>query len=380
LQNLNVSLSRPAHITHAGDGSGRLFIVEQAGKIQIYQGGSLRSTPFLDITGRVRGPGDTNAGPEEGLLSVAFPPGYNTKQHFYVYYTNSSGNNVVSRFNLSSENQADATSEELILLFQHPNYTNHNGGQLAFGPDGYLYIGTGDGGGGGDPNDNAQNPASLLGKILRIDPNLPPNPDLDGLALTYLPVIYKGLGSPGEAPNYRIPASNPFVGRAGYRPEIWAMGVRNPWRFSFDRQTEALWIGDVGQGEWEEVDFQAASSDGGENYGWNTMEGAHCYGSATCNQAGLTLPVWEYSHANDACSITGGYVYRGAAYPGLRGIYLYADWCNGRIWGLVKEGNTWQNHQFTPNKTGITSFGENEAGELFAVTSGDGSLYRIIMP
>jgi glucose/arabinose dehydrogenase len=374
----NTAVSSPVHLTHAGDGSGRLFIVEQAGRIRIYQNGSLRTTPFLDIREDVLGPGDAAAGPEEGLLSVAFPPNYAARGYFYVYYTNTNSNNQVSRFHLSSANQADPNSEEKILEISHPVFHNHNGGQMAYGPDGFLYIGTGDGGSGGDPDNNAQNRSSLLGKILRIDPDDDLVPDIANPHRTYLPLQL--AHGPALGP-YRIPKSNPFFGVSGARPEIWAYGLRNPWRFSFDRQNGALYIADVGQQKYEEINFQPpiAQGGGGENYGWRIMEGKHCYGSASCNQAGLTRPVWEYEHIEGACSVTGGFVYRGANYPGLRGIYLYADWCNGRMWGLARDGSAWVGHTFDHVQSHISSFGQDQDGELYAVVK-DGAIYRVVVP
>ena len=263
--------SSPVHITNARDGSQRLFVVEQGGIIRVIENGAVLSTPFLDIHERVLFPGSG----ERGLLSVAFPPGYASKGYFYVYYTRLDGNNQTSRFPLKpgKPDEADPTTEQPIILFNHPNHNNHNGGQLAFGPDGYLYIGTGDGGGAGDPDGNAQNPASLLGKLLRID-------------------VESGIDP------YAIPASNPYTQTTGYRGEIWALGLRNPWRFSFDRQTGDLYIGDVGQNIEEEVDFQPASSSGGENYGWNILEGNRCYSPSTecIPPARYVPPVAVYDH------------------------------------------------------------------------------------
>jgi glucose/arabinose dehydrogenase len=334
----------------------------------------------LDIDGRVRAPGDSGAGNEEGLLSVAFPPNYAAKGWFYVYYTKNDGNNVVSRFRLLNANQADPNSEQQIITFDHPTHTNHNGGQIVFGPDGYLYIGTGDGGSGGDPNNNGQNPTALLGKLLRIHTEIIPPANIQTPFEYYLPLV--SFDSPPGPMAYRIPADNPFVGQPGYRAEIWALGLRNPWRFSHDRQTGALYLADVGQENWEEINYQPpiAQGGGGENYGWRRMEGMHCYPpGSNCNPAGLTLPVAEYANTNNPCaSVSGGYVYRGAAYPELHGIYLYADYCMGTIWGLGFE-NGWQTHLFNENEGGITSFGENQAGELFAVDRA-GGVFRVTVP
>jgi len=369
-------LSSPVHITNAGDGSGRLFVVERVGNVRIVKNGSLQGTPFLNIQDRVQ------AGGEEGLLSVAFPSDYASKGYFYVYYTNHDGDNQVSRFYVTANpDLADPASEELILYLNHPINANHNGGQLAFGPDGYLYIGTGDGGGGGDPAGNAQNPASLLGKILRIDVEFAPAVLVDAPAaanVIYLPLVMAGGGAPPPAEPYRIPADNPYINTAGYRGEIWALGLRNPWRYAFDRTTGDLYIGDVGQGSWEEVDFQPASSSGGENYGWNEMEGTHCYLS-NCETNGMTLPVYEYAtHVNGSCAVTGGYVYRGATFTGMQGIYVFADYCNGVITGLQRDGNTWQSQLLLDTNLNISTFGEDEAGALYLADIASGTVYQVV--
>lgn len=337
-------LSQPTHITHAGDGSGRLFVVEQAGNIKIIKEGIVQSTPFLDITSKV-----TCCG-ERGLLSVAFPPDYRSKGYFYVDYTDLSGDTVVARYRTINPDMADPETEEVLLKVDQP-FSNHNGGQLAFGPDGYLYIGMGDGGSGGDPFNNAQNPSSLLGKILRIDVES------------------------GTSP-YSIPPDNPFVGTPGYRAEIWAIGLRNPWRFSFDRETNDLFIADVGQNLYEEIDYQPASSGGGENYGWRIMEGLHCYNPNPCDRTGLVLPVAEYDHSQ-GCSVTGGMVYRGRDFPGMQGIYLYGDFCSGRVWGLKKEGGSWRNKPLLDTPYQISTFGEDEEGELYLSDYSIGAIYRV---
>lgn len=377
-------LNYPVHLADAGDGSGRLFIVEQGGLIRIYQN-DLLSNPFLDIADRVRSP-LSGGGSEEGLLSVAFPPGYGGLiQHFYVYYTNTNGDNQVSRFRLTSDpNIADPDSEESIIYFDHPVNSNHNGGQLAFGPDGYLYIGTGDGGGGGDPQENAQNPASLLGKLLRIDVETDSTPPFTPSHRIFLPQAYRGEG--GQTPlAYRIPTDNPFVGLGGYREEIWALGLRNPWRFSFDRSTSDLYIGDVGQQQWEEVNFQPANSEGGENFGWDNWEANACYEGPCNNPSGYVFPVFNYPHDGN-CSVTGGYVYRGQLFPGMTGIYFLADYCSGNLWGLQNTAQGWESHDFTENTGGdISSFGEDESGELYLVQRADntglpgtGMIYHIV--
>ncbi|MFC1997259.1 PQQ-dependent sugar dehydrogenase [Chloroflexota bacterium] len=271
---------------------------------------------------------------------------------------------------------ADPNSEDLILYLDHPHYTNHNGGQLAFGPDGYLYIATGDGGGGGDPFNNAQSPDSLLGKILRIDVETFPQFSTKS-HLIFLPLVMGGNGLAWEKP-YLIPPDNPFVDTLGFRDEIWVLGMRNPWRFSFDRSTGGLFIGDVGQGSWEEVDFQPATSPGGENYGWNEMEGTHCY-LANCDTTGKTLPVFEYpTHVNDSCSVTGGFVYRGNTYPNMNGIYIFGDYCSGAVSGLQIDGKTWRDQLLLQTNFSISTFGEDEAGEIYLADLSGGTIYQII--
>ncbi len=345
-------LGLPVHVTHAGDGSQRVFVVSQDGYVRLIKSGLVQATPFLDIHTSVSCCG------ERGLLSIAFPPGYATKGYFYVNYTDTTGATVVARYHLTADDDvADGASEEVVLRIPQP-YSNHNGGQLAFGPDGYLYIGMGDGGSGGDPQNNAQNTTTLLGKILRIDVEQP---------------------SPGGTPTpYVIPSSNPpSDGTPGYRREIWASGVRNPWRFSFDRLTGDLYIGDVGQGAWEEIDFQPSWSAGGENYGWRVMEGTHCYNPPSCNPAGFTLPVWEYPHAAGDCSVAGGFVYRGTAYPCLDGTYVYGDYCSGRIWGLRRPAGVWTSALLYDAPFNITSFGEDEAGEPWVADYTNGAIRKL---
>jgi len=378
-------LTTPVHIAHAGDGSSRLFIVEQVGRIRIVQNSLLINTPFLDISGRVRSPA-SGGGTEQGLLSVAFPPGYGVnKSYFYVYYTRADGNNQISRFYLSTDpNQANPASEELILLLNHPSYSNHNGGQLAFGPDGYLYIGTGDGGGGGDPQGNAQNSNSLLGKLLRIAVE----PDYSTLASalynSFLPYLVQN-GNGINSSTYSIPPDNPFLDNPDYRQEIWSLGLRNPWRFSFDQATGDIYIADVGQNSLEEVDFQASNSLGGENYGWNILEGSSCYSPSTAciPPANYVSPVAEYEHGiNDSngCSITGGFVYHGLVNPAMQGVYFYGDYCKGKIWGLQYDGAQWQNTLLlsTGLSYAISSFGEDESGELYVADRSNGDIYKII--
>ena len=362
---------KPVHILHAGDGSGRLFIVEQPGMIKILHDDSSQSI-FLDISDRVRSTGN-----EEGLLSLAFPPGYsNSRPYFYVYFTQEDGNNVVSRFSTTGDpDVADAGSEKKILVLEHPIYSNHNGGQLIFGPDGYLYIATGDGGGGGDPQENAQNPASLLGKILRIETLETQVSKIEGNFVLNFPLLYNSGST--EQSNYKIPPDNPFVGLPGYREELWALGLRNPWRISFDRQTGDMFIADVGQNRSEEVNFQPAASTGGENYGWNIMEGLDCYPNDPCDKSNLVLPVFTYP-TSSGCSITGGFVYRGSVYPGMQGIYFAGDYCTGSIWGLQQSGINWDSSLLLVSGSWISTFGEDESGELFFADRQNGNIYRLI--
>lgn len=345
-------LAQPVFLTHSGDGSGRSFIVEKPGTIRILADGRLRETPFLDIRDRVGARGS-----EQGLLGLAFPPDFARRGVFFVNYTDRNGDTVVARFSLTADpDRADPASERLVLKIAQPA-ANHNGGMLAFGPDGRLYIGMGDGGGAGDVYRNGQNPDTLLGKLLRLDVTTDP------------------------ARPYTIPADNPWVAALwngqDVRDEVWAVGLRNPWRFSFDRATGDLWIADVGQNVYEEVNRAPAGSAGGLNYGWPIMEGAHCYpGSAACQQAGLTLPVVEYTHGADGCSITGGYVYRGSLSPALAGAYLYSDYCSGKIWGLARDGDTWRSVELLDTDLNISSFGEDEAGEVYVVDL-KGGVYRV---
>jgi glucose/arabinose dehydrogenase len=345
LQEVARGLSSPVYAT-APAGDGRLFIVEQPGRIRVVEDGQLLPTPFLDITSRV------GSGGERGLLSMAFHPDYAGNGFFFVNYTDLGGATRIERYRVSADrNRADASSARLVLGVDQP-FSNHNGGLVAFGPDGMLYVGMGDGGGGGDPRGHGQDPATLLGDILRIDVD-------------------------GAAP-YAIPPDNPFVGQPGKRPEIWATGVRNPWRFAFDRQAGLIYVADVGQGQWEEVHVAPADS-GGINYGWNVMEGAHCYApSSGCRRDGLHVPQLEYSHA-DGCSITGGFVYRGQAIPALRGHYFYGDYCEGWVRsfryanGQVSDEREWE----LGDLGNVLSFGEDAEGELY-LTSSNGRVYRFV--
>ena len=339
-------LDKPTAIVHTGDS--RLFIAQQTGKVVIYDGTRILPQPFLDISSLI------SLGEERGLLGLAFSPNYRDDGAFYVDYTNTAGNTVVARYHVSAAdpNLADANSAQILFTVVQP-YPNHNGGELQFGPDGYLYIGMGDGGSGGDPQNRAQTLSTLLGKILRIDV--------------------------ANAATYRIPPSNPFVGRGGAAPEIWAYGLRNPWRFSFDRVTGDLWIADVGQDTYEEVNFQRASSIGGENYGWRLMEGLHCFNpSSNCNDGSLTLPVLEYSHADGSCSITGGYRYRGSRYPRLYGTYFYGDYCSGKMWAATaNDSGGFTSRLLLDTTMQITTFGEDVNGELYVADYATGTIYSI---
>lgn len=376
-----LGLNRPVYITNAGDGSERLFIVEQAGRVLSF-GNNREGVVFLDITDRVLSPA-AGGGNEQGLLSIAFPPRFSDKQYFYVYYTKLNGNNVLSRFYLLENTTAgNPASEEQLLAFAHPQYTNHNGGQIAFGPDGYLYIGTGDGGGAGDPFGNAQNSFELKGKILRIDVEADFLPDRRGQhgELNYWISSCSVLAELNDL-TYAIPQDNPFVHDPDFRSEIWALGLRNPWRFSFDRKTGDLYIGDVGQENWEEINYLPAESSGGQNFGWNIMEGEVCYKAASCMSSDLTLPIFVYQNfSTPNCSITGGYVYRGKAYPELEGVYIFGDFCSGNVFGLQKVGEVWKNSLLTSTNYWISSFGEDEEGEIYMADMVGGGIYKITIP
>jgi len=346
---LNSSLSQPVYLTAPVGDTSRYFVVEKTGTIRVFLHDSMLATPFLDVSAQVSG------GTEQGLLSLAFHPNYSSNGYCYIYYTNSGGDIRVVRYSVSADsNVADPASGDTILAVPHPVNDNHNGGLIVFGPGGMLFIGIGDGGGGGDPAGNGQNRRVLLGKLLRID--------VDG-------------GSP-----YAIPPGNPFAGDTTKRQEIWAYGLRNPWRYSFDRTTGDLYIGDVGQDLYEEVDVQLAGTPGGQNYGWNIMEGKHCYNATVCNEAGLTLPLIEYGHSGGSCAIVGGYVYRGSV-PGLAGQYLYSDNCTSFVKSFVlvlgrpSTPFDWTS-QITPAGN-VSSFGEDAKGEVYIITL-DGKLYRIV--
>lgn len=345
-------LFKPLSLTNAGDGSGRLFVLEQTGKILIIKDGALLDTPFIDLSGVVSQ--DVLRGySERGLLGLAFHPDYEENGQFYVNYTAQQGGQTqIARYTVSADNPdvADLNSGEIIFRIDQP-FPNHNGGHIAFGPDGYLYVGLGDGGAAGDPLQAGQNLEMLLGKMLRLD--------VDN-------------GSP-----YAIPADNPFVNDSEAMGEIWAYGLRNPWRFSFDRATGDLYIADVGQNLWEEINFQPADSPGGENYGWNIYEASYPYAMGTPPE-GMIYPFAEYKHEAGNCSVSGGYVYRGEAIPNLQGVYLFGDFCTGQMWASFRdvEGN-WQTNPFTLLGFQLSAFGEGEDGELYAIDYGGGRVLRL---
>ena len=345
-------MEQPTAVVNAGDGSGRLFVTQKTGLARIVQDGAVLDTPFLDLTDTV------STDSERGLLGLAFHPEYAENGRLFVNYTRGDGATVIAEFAVSDDaNVADAASEKVVLTVPQP-FANHNGGDLAFGPDGYLYIGMGDGGAGGDPENNGQDPATLLGAMLRIDVD---------------------SGEP-----YGVPQSNPFVGEGGAAPEVWAYGLRNPWRFSFDRETGDLWIADVGQNAFEEVNLQSADSAGGENYGWNITEGESCFNEAnarapleSCDEEGLTGPVLTYPHS-EGRSITGGYVYRGAAIPALVGHYVYGDFVSGTLWGAAAQaGGGYASTELAQSGFNVVAFGEDETGELYVADFG-GTVYRLV--
>ncbi len=341
-------LAFPLYLTAPPDDS-RLFILEKGGRIRIVRHDSLLPEPFLDIAAQV------SNGSEQGLLGLAFHPDYASNGRLFIDYTDTNGDTRIVEYHVGADPEhADPASARILLTIAQP-YSNHNGGQVAFGPDGYLYVGMGDGGSGGDPQGHGQDPDDLLGSILRIDVN-------------------------GAAP-YAVPPDNPWADSAGARGEIWDIGLRNPWRFSFDRSTGDLYIADVGQSAQEEVDVSTSASGGGRgvNYGWNRMEGRSCFASDPCDQTGLVLPVVQYSHA-DGCSISGGYVYRGSAIPALQGHYFYSDFCQGWVRsfrlenGVAADQRAWA--ELAPGGN-VPSFGEDAAGELYVISAG-GSVYRIV--
>jgi glucose/arabinose dehydrogenase len=334
----------PLGVTNAGDGSGRLFVVEQTGAIRIIDGGTVLEEPFLDVGEAIV------AGGEQGLLGLAFHPDYKRNGRFFINYTDVSGDTVVAEVQTSGDpNQADEGSVQPLLQIDQP-FANHNGGQLEFGSDGYLYIATGDGGSGGDPQGNGQNTGALLGKLLRIDVD---------------------SGDP-----YGIPDDNPFANGGG-APEVWAYGLRNPWRFSFDSKTDDLWIADVGQGDFEEIN-RTPTDRSGLNYGWNIMEGNQCFEEGGCDRSEKVLPISGYTH-EFGCSVTGGYVYRGAESPALTGGYIFGDYCSGTIWGIdARVSNFTMPQTLLESGLSLSSFGLDEEGELYLTDLSDGGVYKVV--
>ncbi len=347
LEQVATGFKMPVLVLSAPGDTGRLFVVEKGGTVRVLKHGVLLPTPFIDLGSRVTG------GSEQGLLGMAFHPrDGRVVLSFTIPGPTGGGRSRIATFTTGADPDVlDPASEQAVIEFDQP-YSNHNGGHVVFGPDGYLYAGFGDGGSGGDPQGHGQDRNDLLGSLLRLD-------------------LDHGLP-------YTIPATNPFVGQPNMRGELWNWGLRNPWRFSFDRGNGNLYIADVGQNAWEEVDVQPAASAGGENYGWNIMEGDHCYVGSSCNQAGLVLPKTEYGH-NDGCSITGGFVYRGQAIPELAGTYFYSDYCSGWIRSFVYAAGHATDPRNWPSLNAhgqVTSFGEDARGELYVVTAG-GTIYRI---
>lgn len=335
-------IDRPTDM--ADPGNGTLWVLSQAGKILQVRDSQI--SEVMDITARVGSKGN-----EQGLLGIALDPNFDVNRFFYVNYTDTNGDTVIARFTAAADlNSADPQSEERLIQVKQP-YANHNGGSMVFGPDGFLYIGLGDGGSGGDPQNNAQSTNTLLGKLLRID-------------------VSKGQG-------YTVPASNPYANGGGLQ-EIYAIGLRNPWRFSFDRATGDLYIADVGQDQYEEVDFEPDGTQPGVNYGWRFREGLHHYKGTPAADLKLVDPIWEYSHA-EGCSITGGFVYRGQALPELTGIYLVGDFCSGTIWGLLRgaDGN-WTSQKLWIDQGNLTSFGQDRNGELYYLNQYNGGLYQLV--
>ena len=335
----------PTHVAHAGDGSGRLFVVEQKGRIRIAKDGAVRPAPFLDISGRVSCCG------AHGLRSVAFPWDFPDKRYFYVDYTDKAGDTVIARFRVSADPDAADPNSEQILLTVKQAEADGGGGPMAFGLDGHLYVGTRGGGSASGSRDPAQDPGSLRGKILRIDTESRTQP-------------------------YGIPPDNPFVKKEGYRPEIWALGLHNPQGLSIDPKTGDLYVADAGHERWEEINVQPGRSLGGENYGWDILEGSHCRGPETCKKEGIVLPASEYDRSQ-GCAVAGGMVHRGKALPDLEGIYLYGDRCSGRIWGLRREGDAWKGKLLADTPLAISTIAEDEKGDLYVGDRKKGYLHKI---
>ncbi len=340
-------LRQPLDVRAAPDGSDRLFAVEKGGIIRVAHGSRLVERPFIDLRGVVGARGS-----EQGLLGMVFHPRYAENGYFYVNYTDKNGDSVVARYEVSGDPDVADPATGSVVLTQPQPFPNHNAGNLVFGPDGYLWIGWGDGGSGGDPRRNGQSGGTWLGKMLRID--------VDN-------------GSP-----YSVPPDNPYLGSPDILPEIWGFGLRNPWRYSFDAATGDLWLGDVGQGTWEEIDVVGAGSPGGVNFGWNVAEGNHCFNSRNCDLSPFVPAVAEYDHHAGDCAVVGGFVYRGAAFQSLQGVYFYADECTGRLWSLAQDGaGSWSSTELMTTGISISSFGEDQAHELYLTGLNDGTVYRL---
>ncbi len=343
-------LRKPVILTHAGDE--RLFVAEQGGQVRIIQHGELLPEPFLDVHDIL-----ATDGSERGLLGLAFHPDFAQNGYFYIVYTNKDGDTEIARYTVSAAdpNRANPDSARLILFIDQP-YGNHNGGQLAFGPDGAFYIGLGDGGAVGDPYDNAQDPGTLLGSILRIDVD--------------------------AADPYAVPEDNPFVGQRQARGEVWMIGLRNPWAFSFDRQTGDLYISDVSQNGLEEINFYPANSPAGANFGWPYREGSACYEAVECPSRGLQMPIFEYPHGPDGCAVIGGQVYRGQQFPELAGNYFFSDFCTGRIWALRYDtgAGQWVRTAVAETETQVSSIGADVNGELYVVGYRHGDVWQVGRP
>lgn len=358
IEEISSGYQYPLYVIHAGDGSGRLFVMEQTGRIWIIQDGQRLETPFADFSDIVN-QSVLGGFSERGLLGLAFHPDFAENGTFFINYTDRTGGlSITSRYRVSADdpNLADMDSGEILLTIED-QFPNHNGGHLAFGPDGYLYFSMGDGGGGGDPLKAGQDLGTLLGKLIRIDVD----------------------NTEGDKP-YAIPADNPFVDNPDALPEIWAYGLRNAWRFSFDRATGDAYIADVGQNVWEEINFQPAG-EGGANYGWSVYEGSQPY-TGGASLEGTVFPIAEYAHREGDCSVTGGYVYRGEAVPELAGVYLFGDYCTGRLWATYRdEDGNWQTNIFKQGSDpvgSVSSFGEDEAGELYIVDYYTGRILRFV--
>lgn len=375
--------NRPLHASFVDDGTGRIFVGEHAGRVRVVKNGQLVPAPVLDIRAQV---GCYATCWETGMIGMAFPRDFAQKQYFYIYYTDSQNNSIISRFWISRDNpdRADPDSEQ-IILFVPQTTAVHKGGQLAFGPDGNLYIGLGDGrfATAPDINWNAQDPANLYGKVLRINTEVgvvrPESAtravpgDGEAVRKVFVPML-----AMNAAPRYAIPPDNPFANMPGKRGEIWMLGFRNPYRFSFDRQNGDLYVGDVGQVRYEEIDYKPAGLPAGQNYGWPYLEGNQCYAQPNCNPQSYVAPISVYGHSNQQCAVIAGSVYRGPGNPGMQGIFFYGDFCTGKLWGVKREGQTWQTSPVLLDPDfSMTGFAEDLQGNLFAIDWRGGRLVQV---